>query len=144
MGTLIAAPLLMAATACGPGNGTTHGTSTATAKPAAGHTGPAATPATQTSPPPGPAQKLADLDGNLRPADQYQQVLSALAPRCTEDLMHLVTVVDTTRKALKKGGADEDEFAVLQKLEAWVPAGKPRVNCASKATAYVAQRGGSR
>ncbi|WP_267883717.1 hypothetical protein [Streptomyces sp. NRRL S-646] len=32
---------------------------------------------------------------------------------------HLATVVDTTRKApKKKGGADEDEFGVLQKPEA--------------------------
>ncbi|MFF4502352.1 hypothetical protein [Streptomyces sp. NPDC001401] len=141
MGALIAAPLLMASTACGSNNADTHDGSTAAAKPAAGHTSPAATPATHPSPSAGPAQKLADLDGNLRPADQYQQVLSALAPRCKEDLPHLATVVDTTLKAVKKkGGSDEDEFSVLQKLEAWVPAGKPRANCASEATAYVAQR----
>ncbi|MFF4798212.1 hypothetical protein ACFY1U_07340 [Streptomyces sp. NPDC001351] len=138
---LIVSPVLMAGTACGSKNAGTHDTSTAAAKPAAGHSSPAATPAAQTSPPPGPAQKLADLDGNLRPADQYQQVLAALAPRCTEDLPHLTTVVDTTLRALKKkGGADEDEFSVLQKLEAWVPAGKPRTACASKAAAYAAQR----
>jgi hypothetical protein len=144
VGTLLAAPLLMAVTACGSKNADTHDTSAAAANPAASHTSPAATPAAQTSPPPGPAQKLADLDGNLRPVDQYRQILSALAPRCTEDLSHLTTVVDTTLKALKKKGvADEDEFSVLQKLEAWVPAGKPRVNCASEAAAYVAQREGN-
>ncbi|WP_123967032.1 hypothetical protein [Streptomyces sp. TLI_185] len=141
---MIAAPLLIAATACGSGHANSQGTSTAAAKPPASHTGPAATPAARTSPPPGPARKLADLDGNLRPADQYQQVLSALAPRCKEDPSHLATVVDTTRKALKKkGGAEEDEFGILQKLEAWVPAGKPRVNCASQTAAYAARREGN-
>lgn len=141
VGALIVAPVLMAGTACGSKNAAAHNTSTAAAKPAAGRTGPAATPATRTSSPPGPAQRLADLDGDLRPADQYQQVLAALAPRCKEDLPHLATVVDTTLKAVKqKGGADEDEFGVLQKLEARVPAGKPRTTCASLAAAYVAQR----
>ncbi|MFF4358682.1 hypothetical protein [Streptomyces sp. NPDC001604] len=141
VGALIVAPVLMAGTACGSEGAATHDTSTAAAQPAAGRTSPAAPPATRTSPPPGPAQKLADLDGGLRPADQYRQVLAALAPRCKEDLPHLATVVDTTLKAVKKkGGADEDEFGVLQKLEAWVPAGKPRRSCASQAAAYVAQR----
>ncbi|MDF2269035.1 hypothetical protein P2Q00_26880 [Streptomyces coacervatus] len=129
----------MAATACGSSNTDTNDTSTAAAKPAS-----SPSPSTHPSAPPGPDQKLAALDGNLRPADQYQQVLSALAPRCKEDVSHLATVVDTTLKSLKKKGAtDEDEFSVLQKLEAWVPAGDPRVNCASKAAAYVAQRQGS-
>ncbi|WP_344404558.1 hypothetical protein [Streptomyces longisporus] len=140
VGALIVVPVLMAGTACGSKNAATHDASTAAAQPAAGHTSPAATPATRTSPPPGPAQKLAGLDGGLRPADQYQQVLAALAPRCKEDLPHLATVVDTTLKAIKKKGGGEDEFGVLQKLETWVPAGKPRTTCASLAAAYVAQR----
>lgn len=137
---LIAAPLLMAATACGSENADTHDTSTAAAKPAASHTGSVATPAAHPSASPGPAQKLAGLDGNVRPADQYQQVLDVLAPRCKEDRSQLAAVVDTTVKALKKKGDDEDEFGVLQQLETWVPAGKPRADCASKAAAYVAQR----
>ncbi|MEU3334319.1 hypothetical protein [Streptomyces sp. NPDC006668] len=132
VGALIAAPLLLAATACGSEG--TGAQSPATSAPAK------SPPATHTSAPAGPAQKLAALDGGLRPAEQYQQVLDALAPRCAEDRPHLTTVVDTTRKALRKKGVDEDEFGVLQKLETWVPSGEPRTNCASRAASYVAQQ----
>ncbi|WP_128802737.1 MULTISPECIES: hypothetical protein [unclassified Streptomyces] len=140
---LIAAPLLMVATACGSKDDGGHDASTAAARPAASRTG-ATTPAAHTSAPPGPAQRLAGLDGNLRPAEQYAQVLSALAPRCKEDTAHLATVVDTTLKSMKKkGGADtgDDEFSVLQKLEAAVPAGKPKADCAAQAAAYAAGEG---
>ncbi|MFJ6084069.1 hypothetical protein ACIQI8_21960 [Streptomyces sp. NPDC092369] len=136
VGTLIAAPLLLTSTACGAKDSDPHAGSTAAATPS--HT-----PATHMSAPPGPAQRLADLDGDYRAADQYQQVLSALAPRCKEDPSHLATVVDTTQKALKHKGGTDDEFGVLQKLEAWVPAGRPRADCASEATAYAAQANGS-
>jgi hypothetical protein len=143
VGTLIAAPLLMVATACGSKDDGGHDASTAAARPAASRSG-AAAPAAHASAPPGPAQRLADLDGDLRPAEQYDQVLSALAPRCKEDRAQLVNVVDTTLKSLKKkAGADEeeDEFGVLQKLESVVPAGKPKADCASQAAAYAAGEG---
>lgn len=85
--------------------------------------------------------KEADLDGNGRPAGAYQQVLDALPPRCTEDRPRLTAVVNATREDLKKNGVDdEDEFSVLQHLEQSVPAGNPRVNCASVAAAYATQR----
>ncbi len=84
---------------------------------------------------------LADLDGTGRPASQYQQVLDALVPRCTEDRPHLAAVVSGTLKDLKKNGVmDEDGFSVLQHLELSVPAGKPQVNCASSAAAYATLR----
>ncbi|MBK3646998.1 hypothetical protein [Streptomyces sp. MBT33] len=139
VGTLIAASLLLACTACGGSDESgAHATPTAAAKSAVPHRGASAT-AT-----PGPAAKLAALDGDLRPADQYQQVLTALAPRCKEDLAGLAAVVDTTLKSLKKKGiTDEDEFGVLQKLEASVPSGKPKTDCASEAAAYAARRDGN-
>lgn len=91
--------------------------------------------------PPGPARKLVDADGDGRPAEHYEQVLGALAPRCKEDVAELVTVVDSTLKDLKKKGVDgENEFSVLQHLEHWVPAGRPRTTCASSAEDYVASR----
>jgi hypothetical protein len=135
MGALITAPLLLMATACD-----SKGTDATDAHPSAAPVTRASPPATPTSTPPGPARKLAALDGGLRPADQYQQVLDALAPRCSEDGPHLTTVVDTTRKALRKKGIDEDEFSVLQNLEVWVPAGRPRTNCMSQAAAYAARQ----
>ncbi|MFI8229668.1 hypothetical protein ACIGDI_12605 [Streptomyces sp. NPDC085900] len=137
VGTLIAASLLLACTACGgSGESGAHATPTAAAKSAVPHLGASAAP--------GPAGKLAALDGGLRPADQYQQVLTALAPRCKEDLAGLAAVVDTTLKSLKKKGiTDEDEFGVLQNLEASIPSGKPKTDCASEAAAYAARRDGN-
>ncbi|MEV0205976.1 hypothetical protein AB0H97_12325 [Streptomyces sp. NPDC050788] len=134
----------MVATACGSKDDGGQDASTAAARPAASRSSAAATSAAHASAPPGPAQRLADLDGGLRPAEQYDQVLSALAPRCKEDRAQLVNVVDTTLKSLKKkAGADEeeDEFGVLQKLESVVPAGKPKADCASQAAAYAAGEG---
>ncbi|POX48830.1 hypothetical protein C3488_19155 [Streptomyces sp. Ru72] len=67
-----------------------------------------------------------------------------MAPRCTEDRPHLTAVVNATLKDLKNNGVDdEDEFSVLQHLEQSVPAGNPRVNCASVATAYATLREGN-
>ncbi|MFJ3670502.1 hypothetical protein ACIPSE_29005 [Streptomyces sp. NPDC090106] len=95
---------------------------------------------TRTSPP-GPGDELAALDGDGRPAVQYQQVLDALAPRCEEDGPRLVKVVGATLKSLEKKGVEgETAFSVLQHLEHWVPAGKPRVACTSEASDYVASR----
>ncbi|MCG7205641.1 hypothetical protein [Streptomyces arenae] len=136
-GTLIAAPLLLAITACDSGGTAAQGRSAAAAQPEASHSVGTPSPA----PASGPARKLAALDGNPRPADSYQQVLSALAPRCKEDPSRVATAVDSTLKALKKKGIDgEDEFGVLQHLEAWVPAGKPKVSCLAAGARYAAQR----
>jgi hypothetical protein len=87
---------------------------------------------------------LADLDGLGRPASEYQQVLDALAPRCTESRPRLAAVVHATLQDLHKNGVnDEDQFSVLQHLEQSVPAGNPRVNCTSVAAAYATLREGN-
>ncbi|MFI6547517.1 hypothetical protein ACIBO9_30180 [Streptomyces prunicolor] len=156
---LIAVPALVAGVVLGVENAAAHDTSTAASTPGmsgtsnspnspnspgssgVGHSSPAAKPSASAA---GPAQKLADLDGIGRPADQYQQVLDALAPRCTEDKPRLTVVVSSTLAHLKKNGVDdEDAFSLLQHLEQFVPAGNPRVNCASAATTYATQREGS-
>jgi hypothetical protein len=151
IGVLIAAPPLVAGVISGVKGAATHDTSATAATPGASHSGPAATPsakkkralATRPSTP-GPAQKLAELDGIGRPASMYQQVLDALAPRCTENRPRLTAVVTSTLEDLKKNGVDdEDGFSVLQHLEQSVPAGNPRVNCASVAAAYATLREGN-
>ncbi|MER5922782.1 hypothetical protein [Streptomyces mirabilis] len=151
IGVLIAAPSLVAGVISGVKGAATHDTSAAAATPGASHSGPAATPSAKkkralaTHPStPGPAQKLADLDGIGRPASMYQQVLDALAPRCTENRPRLTAIVTSTLEDLKKNGVDdEDGFSVLQHLEQSVPAGNPRVNCASVAAAYATLREGN-
>lgn len=71
-------------------------------------------------------------------------MLAALAPRCKESAEELVTVVDVTLKSLREKGVDgETEFSVLQHLEHWVPAGQPRIACASSAKDYAASRDAS-
>ncbi|MET9036959.1 hypothetical protein [Streptomyces mirabilis] len=151
VGVLIAAPPFIAGMVSGVKDTATHETSAAAATPAASHSSPAAKPSAKTKralathpSTPGPAQKLADLDGTGRPASVYQQVLDALAPRCTENRPHLTAVVNATLEDLQKNGVnDEDEFSVLQHLEQSVPAGNPRVNCASVAAAYATLREGN-
>jgi hypothetical protein len=148
IGVLIAAPPLIAGMVSGVKDAAAHDASAAATTPGASHSSPAAKPSAKSkraqathASTPGPAQKLADLDGIGRPAGMYQQVLDALAPRCTEDHPHLAAMVNSTLEDLKKNGvADEDEFSVLQHLEQSVPAGKPRVNCASVAAAYATLR----
>ncbi|MFK0017776.1 hypothetical protein [Streptomyces sp. NPDC090798] len=151
IGVLIAAPPFIAGMISGVKDAAPHDTSAAAATPGASHSSPAAKPsakkkralATHASTP-GPAQKLADLDGIGRPAGMYQQVLDALAPRCTEDRPRLTAIVNSTLGDLKKNGVnDEDEFSVLQHLEQSVAAGNPRVNCASVAAAYATLREGN-
>ncbi|MFJ1606505.1 hypothetical protein ACIOHS_24480 [Streptomyces sp. NPDC088253] len=155
IGVLIAAPPFIAGMISGVKDAAAHDTSAAAATPGASHSSPAAKPSAKPSAKkkralathastPGPAQRLADLDGIGRPAGMYQQVLDALAPRCTEDRPRLTAIVNSTLGDLKKNGVDdEDEFSVLQHLEQSVPAGNPRVNCASVAAAYATLREGN-
>ncbi|MBV2354371.1 hypothetical protein KUM39_08335 [Streptomyces sp. J2-1] len=94
-------------------------------------------PATPTT----PADRLAALDGGTRPAAQYQDVLGALAPRCSEDPAHLAGIIGSTLSDLKKHGAgEEDAFGVLQHLEQSVPAGGKPVACEKAAAKYAASR----
>ncbi|MBZ6193722.1 hypothetical protein KVH07_12365 [Streptomyces olivaceus] len=139
-GTLLATVLLAAC-------GATTADETADSKSPSGQAG-SATQAESSEPtataPPGPARKLADIDGDGRPAEHYEQVLAALAPRCKEGAEELATVVDVTLKSLREKGVDgETEFSVLQHLEHWVPAGQPRIACASSAKDYAASRDAS-
>lgn len=160
VGVLVAASALVAGVVLGVKNSAAHDTSAAAATsgtPGASgtsgtsgvsHSSPAAEPSTTTNgalatpaSASGPAAKLARLDGIGRPADQYQQILDALAPRCREDRPHLAVVVSSTLADMKKNGVDdEDAFSLLQHLEQFVPAGNPRVNCASAAATYATQR----
>ncbi|MGW3102572.1 hypothetical protein [Streptomyces sp. NPDC001100] len=146
VGGLVAASLVVLGVVYGGGGASGHSTSAAGSTPGVSRDGPAAqTPAAHASASAsGPAQKLADLDGTGRPAAQYQQVLDALAPRCKEDRPRLAVVVGSTLGGMKRHGVDdEDAFGVLQQLEQSVPAGSPRVDCASAAAAYATQREGS-
>lgn len=135
---LIVAMVAVGCTATGGKGGAAHGTSAAVVTSSAGR------PGSQTGKAkgvPGPAQKLAALDGSGRPAEQYQQVLDALAPRCKEDRSGLADVVNGALRNLRRHGVDDaDAFGVLQQLERSVPAGNPRVTCASVASAYVKTR----
>ncbi|MFI6626251.1 hypothetical protein [Streptomyces sp. NPDC050528] len=153
---LVAASALVAGVLLGVKDSAAHDTSAAAttsgtsgvrshsspaAKPSATTNGALASPTPASASASGPAAKLARLDGIGRPAEQYQQVLDALAPRCTEDRPHLAVVVSSTLADLKKNGVDdEDAFSLLQHLEQFVPAGNPRVNCASAAGTYATQR----
>lgn len=129
----------------GVGRGTSSpGTSVAAATPSLSPSASVAQAGKPSASPTGPAERLAALDGNVRPVDQYQQVLDALAPRCTEDRARLTSVIDSTVRDLKAHGVDdEDEFGVLRQLESDVAAGAPRVACASRAAAYAGRREGS-
>ncbi|MDQ0910191.1 hypothetical protein QFZ22_006176 [Streptomyces canus] len=151
VGVLIAAPPFIAGMVSGVKDSATQDTSAAATTPAASHSSPMGKPSTKTKrtlathvSTTGPAQKLADLDGNGRPASEYQQVLDALAPRCTEDRPRLTAVVNATLEDLKENSVnDEDEFSVLQHLEQSVPAGDPRINCTSVAEDYATLREGN-
>ncbi|MDF3301611.1 hypothetical protein [Streptomyces tropicalis] len=143
-GVLAVVSLLAVGVVLGTQGAGAHHASARGGGPAAGSTA-AATPtgAPQASAA-GPAQRLADLDGGGRPVAAYQQVLDALAPRCTQDLPHLAAVVDSTLRSLRKHGVDdEDRFGVLQQWEHAVPAGKPRADCAPEVHAWAARRAGS-
>lgn len=89
---------------------------------------------------PGPAQKLADLDGDKHPADDYQHALDALAPKCTQDEEHLAALANGTFEDLRKNNVtDESELSVLQHLSASVPKGA-KTDCQSVAAAYAVLR----
>lgn len=89
---------------------------------------------------PGPAQKLADLDGNVRPADQYQKALDAWAARCTERPEQLAGYAYATVEDLRKNGVtDETEYSALVHLKDSIPAGT-KMRCDDVAASYLALR----
>lgn len=92
---------------------------------------------------PGPAQMLADLDGNAHPAAAYQRALDALAPKCTQDRKSIAGIGNATLQDLQKNGiTDETELSVLEHLNQSLPAGSPRTDCVSIAAAYATLREG--
>ncbi|MFJ9902184.1 hypothetical protein ACIRVK_04625 [Streptomyces sp. NPDC101152] len=137
VGALVAVMVVVGCTTSGGGGDVAHRTSVVVT-PVAG--GESKRPLAVATAAPGPAQKLAAIDGGGRPAEEYQQVLDALA-RCMEGRSRLVDVVDATLRDLRRHGVgDVDAFGVLQRLEQAVPAGKGRVECVSAASAYAKVR----
>ncbi|MFG2633448.1 hypothetical protein ACGFX8_05695 [Streptomyces sp. NPDC048362] len=80
--------------------------------------------ATDTLSAPSPAQKLADMDGDNRPASQYQRALDTWASRCNERPEKLAGYVYATVQDLQKNGInDETEYSALTHLRDSTPAG---------------------
>lgn len=89
---------------------------------------------------PGPAQKLADLDGDVRSVDQYQQVLDTWADRCKENPEQLAGYAYATVDDLKKNGIkDETEYSALVHLKDATPAGV-KMKCEDVAASYLVLR----
>ncbi|MGW3025851.1 hypothetical protein [Streptomyces sp. NPDC001221] len=89
---------------------------------------------------PGPAQKLADLDGDVRPVDQYQKALDAWATRCSEGPEQLAGYAYATVEDLQKHGVtDETEYSALVHLKDAVPAGT-KTKCEDIAASYLILR----
>ena len=89
---------------------------------------------------PGPAQKLADLDGGVRSVDEYQKALDAWAARCTEKPEQLAGYAYATVEDLRKNGVtDETEYSALVHLKDAVPAGV-KMKCEDVAASYLVLR----
>lgn len=141
----VCAPIFIAGAVSGAKDslGNHSATTTATANNAAAEPRPAQSSAAASAKPstPAPAQMLADLDGDTRPASDYQHALDALAPKCTQDEYHIAALAHGTLEDLQKNGVtDETELSVLQHLNGSVPAGAPRMDCQSVAAAYAVLR----
>jgi hypothetical protein len=89
---------------------------------------------------PGPAQKLADLDSDNRPAGDYQHALDTWASRCNESKPTLAGYVYATVDDLRKNGVnDETEYSALVHLRDSTPAGV-KTKCEDVAAAYLMLR----
>jgi hypothetical protein len=89
---------------------------------------------------PGPAQKLADLDGGNRPSSQYQTALDTWASRCNESPEKLAGYVYATVQDLQKNGInDETEYSALTHLRDSTPAGV-KMKCEDVAAGYLTLR----
>jgi hypothetical protein len=92
------------------------------------------------TPTPGPAQKLADLDEGDRPASQYQKALNTWASRCNETKSTLAGYVYATVEDLRKNGInDETEYSALTHLRDSTPAGV-KTKCEDVAAGYLTLR----
>lgn len=91
-----------------------------------------------TSPKASPAQMLADLDHDSRPASDYQRVLDQLTPKCTEDEYRVASLVYASLDDLQKNGVrGGTEFSTLQGINDSIPAGSPRLGCQQIAAAWL-------
>ncbi|MFI5976988.1 hypothetical protein [Streptomyces sp. NPDC051452] len=96
--------------------------------------------ATDTPSAPSPAQKLADMDGDNRPASQYQRALDTWASRCNEGPEKLAGYVYATVQDLQKNGINgETEYSALTHLKDSTPAGV-KMKCADVAAGYLTLR----
>lgn len=94
-----------------------------------------------TSPAASPAQTLADEDGDVSPVGDYQAALDALGPKCTQDEARIASLGDAGYSDLTKNGVtDETRLSVLQHLDASIPAGLGRTDCAGMLSAYLVLR----
>lgn len=86
------------------------------------------------------AQKLADLDGDVRDASSYQKVLDAWAPRCKETPDQLAGFTYAAVDDLQKNGVqDETEYSALVHLKDSTPAGV-KTKCEDVVAAYLTLR----
>lgn len=87
------------------------------------------------------AQKLADLDGDAHPTADYQRILDALGPKCTQSPDALAALVYGTQKVMHDDGVpDETNYDVLTHLNQSVPENEPASDCKDVAAAYVTLR----
>jgi hypothetical protein len=94
-----------------------------------------------TSAPASPAQMLADLDGDVNPVSSYQAAVDALAPKCTQDEVHIAGLGDAGYKDLIKNGiTDETRLSVLQHLSDSIPASLGKTDCTAMLSAYLVLR----
>lgn len=102
---------------------------------------PAAIDVPASSSPPGPAQMLADLDGDTQPAGAYQAALDALAPKCTQDEEHIAGLGNAGYQDLVKNGVrDETRLTVLQHLDASIPDSLGKTDCTGMLAGYLTLR----
>lgn len=89
---------------------------------------------------PSAAQKLADLDGGARSAGEYQKVLDAWAPRCTEPPEKLAGFTYAAVEDLRQNGVnDETEYSALVHLRDSTPAGV-KTKCEDVVAGYLVLR----
>lgn len=88
-----------------------------------------------------PAQRLADLDGDVNPVGDYQAALDTLAPKCTQDEAFIAGLGDSGYNDLVKNGVhDETRLTVLQHLDGSIPASLGKTDCTGMLSAYLVLR----
>lgn len=98
-------------------------------------------PAPATSAQASPAQRLADLDGDVSPVADYQAALDALGPKCTQNEPFIAGLGDSGYSDLVKNGVkDETRLTVLRHLATSIPDSLGRTDCAQILSAYLVLR----